>query len=307
MRCGLLIIQYVYRGNLIKAKMNKIVRIIGISLATLIATAIILFQYFKLPPSEPATNFHNLQIVHKGGSPENTLKAIEASHQQGVKAVELDVRISKDHHLIVFHDEILDRMTNGFGDVKDFTLAELTLLKVDKTETIPTLEEAIQLLIKLDMRAELDIRNNPDHAIIAERIDALFRKYPIYNRIFVSSFNPKITYAIRARNPKIIVGYGFIQVLTGNPIVDFIMRSPLLPKLLGAGIVEPHWKMLNEKMVQYWTKRGILINPWTVNTKEQKDLIKKYGITTYVTNCFDAYCEPDLYDIDKFYGLSATP
>lgn len=287
--------------------MNRIALIACISLASIIAGALSLFYYFKLPPSASPLSFQNLQIVHKGGSPENTLKAIKASYDQGVRAIEIDVQLTKDHHLIAFHDETLDRMTNGFGNVNEHNLAELKLLKVDKTETIPTLEEAIQLIIQLNMHVELDIRNNPNHSIIAQKIDALFRKYNLYERVFVSSFNPKITYAIRSINPRIITGYGFIQSVTGNPVIDFILRSSLLPQLLGVGIVEPHWKMVNQKMISYWRKKRILINPWTVNTKEQKDLIKKFGITTYVTNCFDTYCEPDLYDQDKFYGLSSPP
>lgn len=264
-----------------------------------------LFYYFKLPRSESPIHFQNLQILHKAGEPENTLKAIKTAHDQGVKAVEVDVRLTKDHHLIAFHDETLGRMTNGSGNVAEFNLADLKLLKLAQTETIPALEEVIQLLIQLDMKAEFDIRNNPNHIIIAREMDALFRKYNLYDRVFVSSFNPRITYAIRSLNPKIIAGYGLIQSVTDNAIVDFILRSSFIPKLLGAGIIEPHWPMLNPEMISYWQKQGMLINAWTVNTKEQKDLIKKLGITTYVTNCFDAYCEEDLYDKDKYYGLSS--
>ena len=285
--------------------MKRIAQIACIIIASLIGAAFSLFYYFKLPPSESPISFQNLQILHKAGEPENTLKAIKTSHDKGVNAVELDVRLTKDHHLIAFHDETLNRMTNGSGNVQEYNLADLKLLKVDKTETIPTLEEVIQLLIALNMKAEFDIRNNPNHTIIAKEIDALFRKYNLYDRVFVSSFNPRITYAIRSINSKIITGYGLIQSVTDNALVDFILRSSLLPKLLGAGIIEPHWPMLNPKMISYWTKKNMLINAWTVNTKEQKDLIKKLGITTYVTNCFDAFCEEDLYDKDKYYGLSS--
>lgn len=250
-------------------------------------------------------HFQNLQIVHKAGEPENTLKAIKDSHAKGAKAVEVDVRLTKDHQLIVFHDEILDRMTDGSGCVHEHNLAQLKLLKVAETEIIPTLEQVIQLLIQLDMKAELDIRNNPNHSIIAKEIDRLFRTYNLYDRIFVSSFNPRITYAVRSINPKIIVGYGMIEAVTDYRFVDFILRSSLLPKLLGAGIIEPHWKMLNCQMISYWKNQGKLLNPWTINTQEQKELVKSLGITTFVTNCFNVYCEQDLYDQDKYYGLSS--
>ena len=285
--------------------MKRIALIACIIIASLIGASLSLFYYFKLPQSESPIHFQNLQILHKAGEPENTLKAIKIAHDKGVKAVELDVRLTKDHHLIAFHDETLDRMTNGSGNVQEYNLADLKLLTIAKTETIPTLEEVIQLLIQLNMKAEFDIRNNPNHPIIAKEIDALFRKYNLYERAFVSSFNPRITYAIRSINPKIIAGYGLIESVTDNALVDFILRSSLFPKLLGVGIIEPHWLMLNPKMISYWKNQGMLINAWTVNTQEQKDLIKKLGITTYVTNCFDEYCEEDLYDKDKYYGLTS--
>jgi glycerophosphoryl diester phosphodiesterase len=293
-------------GNRKDTGMNRVIKIIIMTIVSMGIAAGSLYYYFELPPSESPIHFQNLQIVHKGGSPENTFKAIRASHKQGVKAIELDVQLTKDNHLILFHDQTLERMTDGFGKAADHTLAELKALKVDKTETIPTLEEAIELIIALDMKVELDIRNSPHHATIAKKIDALFQKYDLYERIFVSSFNPRITYAIRSINPKIITAYGFIQSATDYAIIDFFLRSSFIPHILGAGIIEPHWKILTPEMISYWTRKGFLLNPWTINTKEQKALIKKLGITTYVTNCFDTDCEEDLYDKDKLYGLSSS-
>ena len=57
-------------------------------------------------------------------------------------------------------------------------------------------------------------------------------------------------------------------------------------------------------MIEYWEKRGVLVNPWTFNTQEQKEFIKKMGIKTFVTNCFDEFCEEDLYDQDRTYGFA---
>ena len=70
-------------------------------------------------------------IAHRGASsyaPENTTAAFDLAIEMGVKHIELDVHSSKDNHLVVIHDDTLDRTTNGHGNVNDFTLKELQSL-----------------------------------------------------------------------------------------------------------------------------------------------------------------------------------
>lgn len=93
-------------------------------------------------------------FAHRGASayaPENTLPAFEKAVDIGADGVELDIHLSRDGRLVVIHDEMLDRTTNGHGFVKDFTLAELKKLDASKTMTnsgfcnlrIPTLGRSI--------------------------------------------------------------------------------------------------------------------------------------------------------------------
>ena len=67
-------------------------------------------------------------IAHKGASgiaPENTIPAIVKALEMGVDMIEIDVQQTKDEHIIVFHDETVDRTTDGKGFVHDYTLEEL--------------------------------------------------------------------------------------------------------------------------------------------------------------------------------------
>ena len=67
--------------------------------------------------------------AHRGASgyaPENTLEAFELAAKQKADGVELDVQLSKDGELVVIHDEVIDRVTEGKGNVKDYTIRELT-------------------------------------------------------------------------------------------------------------------------------------------------------------------------------------
>ncbi len=72
-----------------------------------------------------------VNIAHRGASayvPENTFSAFDKALSLGVDQVELDVHFSQDEHIVVIHDDNLDRTTNGSGPVSAHTLAQLRSL-----------------------------------------------------------------------------------------------------------------------------------------------------------------------------------
>ena len=72
--------------------------------------------------------------AHRGCSqmyPENTLLAFrKAVEIEGLVGIELDIQLTKDGYLVVCHDERVDRTTDGIGEVRQFTLAELRKLRI---------------------------------------------------------------------------------------------------------------------------------------------------------------------------------
>lgn len=94
-------------------------------------------------------------IAHRAGrngTPENTLTAIRNAIRLGVDYVELDIRTTKDGHLVIMHDGTVDRTTNGKGAVKELDLAEVRALdagsKLDPKfagEKVPTFDEVLAL------------------------------------------------------------------------------------------------------------------------------------------------------------------
>ena len=81
--------------------------------------------------------------------PENSIAAIESAIQKGVDIIELDIKMTKDGHLVLMHDKKLDRTTSGKGLVSDYTLAEIKEMVlragqgVKTLHKVPTLEEAL--------------------------------------------------------------------------------------------------------------------------------------------------------------------
>lgn len=106
-----------------------------------------------------------LAVSHRGDwrfAPENSLAAVQRCIDLGIDIVEIDVRLTKDGHLVAMHDETVDRTTNGKGKLSDLTLAQVKELRLRNAcgiqgsrHGIPTLEE-IMLLAKGKIMVNLD-------------------------------------------------------------------------------------------------------------------------------------------------------
>ena len=119
-------------------------------------------------------------VAHRGASadrPENTLAGIGRAISSGATAVEVDVRTTKDNHLVILHDATLERTTNGRGPVRKKTLAELKRLDAGSWfspkysgERIPTLGEVLTLCRgKIDVLLDLKEKGAPyARAVVAE-------------------------------------------------------------------------------------------------------------------------------------------
>ncbi len=111
-----------------------------------------------------STNNQIIVVAHRGdwrNAPENSLQAMQNCIDMGVDMVEIDIRETKDGHLVLMHDKTLDRTTTGKGLVKEWTLDSLKSLQlidglgVKTQHKIPTLKEALELskdeiLVNLD-------------------------------------------------------------------------------------------------------------------------------------------------------------
>ena len=120
-------------------------------------------------------------IGHRGAfnsAPENTLSAFRKAAQLGARWVEIDVRLSSDKVPVIFHDNVVNRTTNGQGPVGTFTLDSLKKLDAGSYyhtdfsgEKIPTLLETIRLCIELNLGINIEIK--PNYGQAAETVTAV--------------------------------------------------------------------------------------------------------------------------------------
>ena len=133
--------------------MKRIVFLIGLFVWTVTLCAqqrvTDLVRDLKDPNSQKVT-----VIAHRGdwrNAPENSLQAFKNCIAMGVDMIEIDLKKTKDGHLVLMHDETIDRTTNGKGRPSDYTLAELRQFRLKNglgrvtLHPIPTLEEVLQL------------------------------------------------------------------------------------------------------------------------------------------------------------------
>jgi glycerophosphoryl diester phosphodiesterase len=89
------------------------------------------------------------------------MAAFRAAVKQGVDAIEIDLRGTKDGAIVIMHDETVDRTTNGNGRVADHTLAELRGLDAGQGESIPTYEDVLRFIAETGVTLLLDIKVSP--------------------------------------------------------------------------------------------------------------------------------------------------
>ncbi len=133
-----------------------------------------------------------------GYAVENSLEAIYTAADMGINWVELDVKLTKDGVPIIFHDDTLERMTNGEGAVAEKTLAELKELDLAglysesySSLKIPTLEEALDVLLERDMGLNLEIKPCPGREVETAEIalDLLSHCWDNHDELLISSFS----------------------------------------------------------------------------------------------------------------------
>lgn len=163
-----------------------------------------------------------LLFAHRGGSamaPENTLPAFENGVRFEADAIETDVRLTADGELVIFHDETLERTTDGSGKVLDHTLAELKQLDAgyqftpDGGATYPFRGQGVQIMTPAELFAafpgliiNIDIKDPLPEA--AERLAEEIERAGADDRTSVGSFYDDVVARFRAVAPTVATAAG---------------------------------------------------------------------------------------------------
>lgn len=219
-----------------------------------------------------------LKIGHRGAKghvTENTLQSIQKAMDFNVDGIEIDVHVCKTGELVVFHDFTLDRLTNGTGEIGKKTLSQLQNLLVEDQYTIPTLREVLQLidnklLINIELKGEGTAI--PTCNIIQELVND--KKWSLDN-ILVSSFQQNELLDVFNYDSNIPLG-----VLTKASVNQAIVFA----KTINAKAIHPSFSLLSKNNVEKAKEEGLLVNAWTVNTKQAIKRIKSYQVDAIISD-----------------------
>ncbi len=199
-----------------------------------------------------------LVLGHRGAphraASENTLEAFTAALRQGADGIECDVRLSRDHKLIVVHDSNLHRIAGDAHKVSELTAAELVAIPLRNGGTISTLDEVVA---QLDSSCQLDLEIK-QREVITPLIERLRLDSSLRARVVISAF---LIYAIE-----------YVQrELPDIRTVLLLKRWPLplrrrrlwrrLQQLAPWGVAFP-LPMLNSRRVLFLQQQGLQVGAW---------------------------------------------
>jgi len=290
--------------------------------------AILLIHFYRFPPASPdLTNSICLQgnsaksdgspvvFGHRGcGSdmPENTLTAFRTCRAAGADGIELDVEFTSDAVAVILHDDTVDRTTDGSGEINEFTFEEARNLNAAAkhsksdllpSEPLPTLEEALTLCLDIGLHVFIEVKSaafkgTTNASLAAAAISDLYARFPrLYQTAMVCSFDPRVLYLLRRRNPGIVTAmiwrpwvksYNIDGTPTGTPVYTtlcaiydifhgFILHG-FLWYYLGFSIMSTNKNDLSANSITWWRDRGVVPVTWTVNTHAEKAFFARHGV-----------------------------
>jgi glycerophosphoryl diester phosphodiesterase len=227
-----------------------------------------------------------LVIAHRGDSknaPENTLSSFKNALEMEADGIEMDVQLTKDEQLVVIHDERVDRTTDGIGFVKDFTLKELKRLdagiKFDKKfsgERVPTLYEVFELIGNRNFLLNIEIKSGIMlYSGIEEKLVKAIKDNKFEDRVIISSFNYNSLKDIKIIAP---------ELKTGLICQCGIVEAWHMAINMQAFSLHPFYLNIRPNIVEACRRNNIKLFPWTVDRKEDMEIMINYGVDGIISN-----------------------
>jgi len=253
-------------------------------------------------------------FAHQGGSfegPSSTLAAIEWAIAAGATAIELDVHATSDRHLVVCHDETVDRTTNHRGAISTLSLAQLREMDnaywwvegadvtpdapdvayrhrgrapADRDFAIATLEDVVErfpgVLLNLDIkRTAPDVE--PYESLLADELRRLERT----ESVIVASFHDRAIESFRHFAPEVATSAATNETAT----FYFASRGDSTPRIVGAAALQVplHFgevTVVDERFVEAARAADLALHVWTVNEPDEMDYLVDLGVDGIISD-----------------------
>lgn len=219
----------------------------------------------------------------RGGGPENTLPAFQHAVDLGYRYLETDVHATRDGVLLAFHDETLDRVTDGTGRICDLDYQAVAKVRVGGREPIPLLEDLLGAWP--DLRINIDPKL--DHAAVP--LVAAIKRCGAIERVCVSSFSSRRTAWIRGElGARLCTGTG---PLSTARLWLSSLSGPLAPVWDGfaegcAQIPTDKWgiPLAGGRLVARAHELGLQVHVWTIDDRAEMNRLIDIGVDGLMTD-----------------------
>ena len=263
-----------------------------IAIPIIIIVLCLLYLFLIAPKNnKKMKDFKAVMYAHRGlhneERAENSMSAFRAAVEAGY-GIELDVRLSKDGRLVVFHDDTLDRVCGREGRVIDFTAAELATFKLNGTEDgIPLFSDVLKLVGgKVPLLVE--IKENPGDSNVSLATCEMLRSYE--GEYIIESFNPLSLRVVKERMPDVprgILSHRYYEYEPYRKPLYFLLQTLLLNFLCRPAFIaydHRHARAFGLRFARAFFKVPTLA--WKVRSPEEEAAARKAGFDGII---FESY------------------
>jgi glycerophosphoryl diester phosphodiesterase len=250
---------------------------------------------------------HFQRVAHRGGSqlaPENTLAAFRNALTLPVDAIELDVQMSRDGQLIVFHDNTVERLTDGEGNILDLDFATLRALNAaahfsggwPEPEQIPTLGEVLSL-VRERARVYIEIKTSKRDGVygryprIAEAVLNEVRAVKMLNRVLIISFDWPVMLHIKSLEPGLQTGVIVSREQWDPDVKDALPELFQHVRKLGCNWINMDRRLFTDTLPDAVHGQGLKLGLWTVNTLEEMRRFANAEVDSLTTDRPDLFAQ----------------
>lgn len=215
-----------------------------------------------------------LIVGHRGAptlASENTLASVERAIEVGADAVEVDVRLSRDGHAMVFHDLDMKRLTGVDAKITELTLEELRKLRVQGREPIPTLEEVLELVKKYGVELLIEVKDPR----ATPRVLELVKNVGMCSSTYITSFYHSVALEVLRIEPRIRRG-----LIVVGELVSFGDAI----RVTKAHHVANHYNYVTPRFVEAIHRADAKVYAWTVNSVATARRLVELGVDAIVTD-----------------------
>ena len=243
-----------------------------------------LIYLFLIAPKnkKEMTKFKNLYYAHRGlhndERAENSMSAFKAAIDFGF-GIELDIRLSKDGKLVVFHDDTLDRVCDREGRVIDFTADELATFKLSGTDDGIPLFSDVLALVDGKVPLLVEIKENAGDSTVSHAACEMLKGYK--GEFIIESFNPMSLKVVKEQYPEIprgILSHRYFEYDKSRKPLFFLLQSLLLNFLCRPAFIaydHRHANAFGLRFVRAFFKVPTIA--WTVRSAEDEAIARKNG------------------------------